>query len=506
MSSIRRQSIISSGVVYFGMGLGAFTNLFLAREFTPDQYGLISGMFLAIGTIMYSFSNMGMPAYIGKFFPYYNDNLAPEKNDQITRALLIGLLGFAGVVLAGIIFRHAVIHFYEGKSAQLVRYYFWIFPFGLGLTLYSLLEAYAWQLKKSILTNYLREVQLRLNTLVLILLYLTGVLGGFSLMVKLYAFNYLVIALILLVCLIRSGEFHFVFTPSSVTKRFFSKVRSLALLSWSGGIVFTVSFFFAQVVIAAVVPGGLTSVGIFTLAQFIGSLIQAPQRGLMAAAIGPLSKAWKEKDYGRINRIYRQSSINQLIFSVGMFVLLWINFKDGVITFHLNHQYLEAQPVFLFIGFARIVDMGTGVNTQIINTSTLWRFDFITGIILVGLTIPLNYILAKEIGVTGPAIADLITFTIYNGIRWIFLYYKFKMQPFTLESLYTLLLGVAVYFVCHLAFDGHQGLLWLFIRSLCFLFLYGIGVWVLKLSEDIDPVWQTIRKRLRVPGGHPPSR
>lgn len=503
MSTIRKQSIISSGVVYFGMALGALTNFLLAREFAPDQYGLISGMFMAIGMIMYSFSNLGMLAYISKFYPYYKDNLQPKKNDLMSWALLTGLAGFLLVAVAGLVFKGAVIHYYQSRSPELVKYYYWIFPFGLGLTLYSLLEAYAWQVKRSILTNYLREVQFRLITLLLIVLYLTGVLGGFGTFIKLYAFNYLLIALILLVCLRRTGQLHFAFSPSRVTKKFFTKIRSLSLLAWSGSVVYYVSFFFAQIVIGAVVPGGLTSVGLFTLAQFAGSLIQAPQRGLQAASIGPLSQAWKDKDYGRIGRIYRRSSISQMIFSVGMFVLLWINFRDGIITFRLDPQYLAAQSTFFFIGLARIVDMGTGVNTQIISTSTFWRFDFFTGLILAALTLPLNYILAKALGIMGPAIADLMTFGIYNGIRWAFLYRKFNMQPFTIQSLYTVLLGLACYFICHFAFDNHQGLLWLFVRSLTFLGLYATGVLTLRLSEDVLPVWLTIKKRLsRLTGPH----
>ena len=72
--------------------------------------------------------------------------------------------------------------------------------------------------------------------------------------------------------------------------------------------MFNLSFYFAAVVIASVVPGGLTAVGLFTMAQYVASLIQAPQRGVASAAIGPLSKAWKKKDYGRIGRIYRRSA------------------------------------------------------------------------------------------------------------------------------------------------------------------------------------------------------
>jgi O-antigen/teichoic acid export membrane protein len=497
MTTIRKQSIISSGVVYLGFGLGTITNIVLAREFSPDQYGLISGMFLAVGSILYSLANMGMPSVVNKFYPYYRSNLPPKKNDLLTWSLLIVLTGSALVMIAGIAFRGEVIHYYQKKSAAFVTYYYWIFPFAVGLTVYTLLEYYTWQLKKPILTNYLREVQFRVTTLVLLILYLSGVIHGFGTVIKLYAFNYLFISLILIVYLVRSGDFHLVFRRSVVTKKFFSRIKALALLAWSGGVVYNLAFFFAQIVIAAVVPSGLTAVGTYSLAQLAGSLIQAPQRGIVAASFGPLSQAWKDKDLGRIGRIYRRSSITQLIFSVGMFVLLLINFRDGIITFGFPRQYLLARPVFIFIALTRIVDMGTGVNGQIIATSTRWRFDFLSGVILAALTLPLNYILAKQMGVVGPAIADLGSFVVYNAIRWLFLYRKFRLQPFTKHTVFTLLLGGSAFLICQLAFGGRYGLLWLFLRSISFLVIYAGGVVVLRLSEDIRPVWETIRKRIK---------
>jgi O-antigen/teichoic acid export membrane protein len=496
MSTIRRQGIISSGVVYIGFGLGAICNYVMAREFNPDQYGLVSGMFVAIGTVMGFVASVGMPSYIGKFYPYYKDNLPPKERDQMTWALLICLGGFVLTVILGVALKTQVVHFYQKQSAELVRYYFWIFPFGLGMALFSVLEAYGWMIRQPVLTSYLREVQVRLATFILILLYLFGWLGSFDNFIKLYSLNYLIVAIILVIYFIRSGNLHFTFSVSRVTRKFYPKIRALVLMVWSGGIFFNLSFYFAQVVIGGLVAGGLTAVGIFTFAQFLSSLIQAPQRGVAAAAIGPLAHAWKDKDHGRIRRIYHRSAINQLIFSVGMFVLIWINYRDGIVTFHLKPAYLAGQTVFLFIGMARVVDLGTGVNSQVIATSINWRFEFLSGIILVALTIPLNYVLAKDMGIVGPAIADLITFSIYNGIRYIFLYRKYKLQPFDRKSLYTILLGVAVYLICQFLFDRYQGLVWLIARSACFLVLYGSGVLWLNLSEDVLPVWRTVKKRL----------
>ncbi|HMH24643.1 MAG TPA: hypothetical protein VK563_22860 [Puia sp.] len=500
MKTIRQQSIISSGIVYFGFALG-FVNTYLFTRanggFTPEEYGL-TGMFIAIANIMFSFANFGMVSYIYKFYPYYNDNLAPKENDMMSWALLTSSIGFVFVMAAGVIFKDLVIRKYGSNSPELVKYYYWVFPVGFGLTIYSVLEAFAWQLRKSVLTNYLREMQWRLFTTVLILLSFFGILKGFDLFIKIYSFSYVFVALILLVYLIGKRQLFFHFSPSRVTKKFLPKIRALVALVWSGSLIFNISFFFAMIVIPSVVPDGLAGAGIYALAQNIASLIQAPQRGVISASVAPLSKAWKDKDLAKISRIYHRSSINQLIFSVGMFLLIWMNFTDAVFTFHLNTRYLDTRWVFLFIGLTRLVDMGTGVNSQVIATSTFWRFDFLTGVILLALTLPLNYILAKEMGVIGPAIADLATFSIYNGIRFTFLYRKFGMQPFTFKSLFTILLGVGGFLLCNALFAGVHGYLGMFVRSILFLAIYAGGVLGLKLSEDILPVWRTVLKRLGV--------
>lgn len=495
MSTIRKQSLLSSGLVYFGFGLGFIYTLVFNKVFTPDQYGLAQ-MFMALGSIMYYVGNLGMPSYIYKFFPYYRDHLQPRRNDLLTWALLAGLAGFVVVLAGGLIFQGFVIRKFSGQSPEVVNYYHWFFLFGFGLSFYSLLEAYAWQLKRSVLTNYFREVQLRLFNILLVVLFSIGVLKTFDAFIKLYAVGYVLLALFLVVFLAARKEMVLTVKVSIVTRRFFRKILAQASLVWSGQLLYNVSLFFAQLVIAAVVPGGLTYVGIYSLAQIVASLVQAPQRAVIAASIGPLASAWKDKDVKRIDRIYRRSAINQLIFSVGMFLLIWMNFRDGVLTFHLNKDYLLAQAPFLYIGLRWVVDMGTGVTNQIIGTSTFWRFDFFTGLILIAITLPLNYILTKTIGFTGPAIADLVTFSIYNAIRWIFLYRKFRMQPFTGKTLYTLLLGVAVWWICQTLFSGIHGLIGIVVRSAVFVALYGGGVLALRLSEDVGPVWQTIKKRL----------
>ena len=496
MSNIRRQSIISSVVIYIGFTVGLLNIYLFTKQglFTDPQFGLYNA-FIAIATTMMAFASLAMPSYINKFFPYYKDHLSPKKNDMITWALLVSSIGYLLVVIAGIIFKDFVVRKYIEHSPEIVTYYNWIFVLGYGLMIYTVLEAFAWQFHKSVLTNFLREVQWRLFTTIIILLFVSGVIRDYDLFIKLFSFTYPAIAIILFLYLIFTKKIHFTFQASRVTRKFLKSILRLSSFIYVGQLIFTISLVFDSLVIGAVLKNALAKLAVYSLAQNIANIIQAPQRGIISASIAHLSKAWKDKHMGTIQKIYQRSSINQLVFACGLYVLIVINFIDAVNTFHLKESYLNGFYVFLLLGATKIVDMGTGVNSQIIGTSTYWRFEVISGIILLFIMLPLNYILTKQYDIVGTASAGLICMMIYNFIRIIFLWKKFNLFPFTAQSLYTILLAGSCFGICYPLFRNMHGLPGLFLRSIVFCILYGAGAVYLRLSPDIIPVWNSIKKR-----------
>jgi O-antigen/teichoic acid export membrane protein len=117
-------------------------------------------------------------------------------------------------------------------------------------------------------------------------------------------------------------------------------------------------------------------------------------------------------------------------------------------------------------------------------------------VVLLALMLPLTYFLAREIGLLGPAIATLISVTIYNIIRIIFLWKKHRLQPFSIKTVYTLLLAAACYGICYFSFRNIEGFAGMFIRSMVFISLYVSGIIYFRLSPDLEPVLQTVKKRL----------
>lgn len=497
MSQIRKQSILSTILVYFGFAVGFINTYLFTRQgmFSVSQYGLVSSSFIAVGNLMFAFANMGMISVIYKFYPYYKDNLPKKKNDLLTWAFVICMAGFVLVIIAGVFFKQLVIRKFGQNSPEFLQYYYWIFPFGFSILLYSILEVFAWNLKKSIFTTFLREVLFRLLTTVLIVLFAFGFIKSFDALVKLYAFTYAIVAATLLAYLIYKKEFHLTFTISRVTKKFYKKIVSMASLIYFGGLVFMIAQFIDTLVIMSLI--GMTGVGIFGLASVVSGLVQAPQRGAIAASIPVLSQAWKDKDHEKIDKIYQRSGINLLIASLGIFLIVWLNYAEAVTAFHLNPKYLDSQWIFFFLGLARIVDLGTGVNSQIILTSTFWKFEFISGVILLSLAIPLNYLLVKKFGLIGAGYSNLIAFTIYNVIRIVFLKRKFNMHPFSVKTAYAIVLAFACYAVCYFSFLQVHGFLGIMVKSIVFVALFGGGVLYFDLTPDVLPVWKTIQKRTR---------
>jgi O-antigen/teichoic acid export membrane protein len=500
MSTIRRQSIISTLLIYAGFFFGAInTYLFtqqgmLDASFTLEQYGLTRAI-IVTGNFLYGFASFGLAAVIYKFFPYYKDNLKEHENDLLSICLVLALIGFVLTTLAGVVFEPLIIRKFSSKSPLLVQYYFWIFPFLFFYLFFSILEAYAWSLRKTILPNFLKEAGFRISTTVLIILFIAGGIN-FELFIKLFSFLYALCFLILLWYLVRIKKFNFTLTISRVTKKFWRKMLTLAMFVYGGIIIQVTSQSIDSFVIASYVKEGLAYLAVYDFSTYVCSLVQAPQRSMIAISIPVLSQAWKDKDFPTVQKIYSRSSLNLLMVALFIFLLIWLNYDDAIDAFKLNPTLKAGKMVVLLWSLKYIIDMGTGVNAQIIGTSIFWRFEFLSGIVLVLLAVPLNVILVKRIGIDGAAWSSLIAFTIYNIIRLQFLWRKFKMQPFSINTLYVIVHALVCYAICYVLFRNLHGFGAMILRSVVFVLLFTITAFQFRISPDLAPIWSTIKKRL----------
>jgi O-antigen/teichoic acid export membrane protein len=493
MSQIRRQSIISTLIIFTGFIIGLVNNLLFAQKqwFSLEEYSLTRNLF-DFGQVIFAGSFWGMNAVLYKFFPYYESHTTKKENDLLGWAIVIPLIGFLIFTGVGFLFQD---FFYQkfGKSQLLIHYYELLYPCGLGILMFAILEAYCWCLRRSILSNFLKETLLRLLTSILIALFISGIID-YDTFIKLFASLYLVLVVALLVILKRSGNLHFTLKPSKLTRRLRKKMVVFGLFIFGGTLMAVVAAVIDSIIITSV-KGGVVN-GVFSFNQYISNIIQVPQRSIIAATIPVLATYWKEKQLDKIATIYKRSSINLLLAGLFIFGLIWLNYHDGIVAFNLNRDIEEGKWLAFFMALKFIVDMGTGVNGQIIGTSNYWRFEFITGIILLVLMGGLNYILINRIGLVGAGVSNLIAYTIYNAIRIWFLWKKYRMQPFSIKTLHTLLLAVAAYLLAWGC--GYYLPTWLalFVRSLVFTLVFFGGIYKFNLTPDFLPVLNTLKKRL----------
>ncbi|MBN8837944.1 MAG: lipopolysaccharide biosynthesis protein [Sphingobacteriia bacterium] len=483
MSNIRKQTIISSLLVYIGFIVGAVnTYLYSSKSgaFTSEQYGLTQ-FFISVGQNIFVISNLGLIPVVYKFYPYYKSHLEDRKIDIMTWALGASLIGFIITCIGGVIIKPMIVQGYMEKSYLVVQYYYLLFPFSLGMLLFFLFEAFCWSIHETVIANFLKETALRIITSVFILLYYFKFIS-FNTFIYLFSAIYLFIFIILIIYLKRINQLHLPFKQSKVTKRFKKLMFKMQAYIFGGTIINTLATTIDAIFIAHFL--NLKSVAVFSLAQYVANLVQVPQRSIQTISLGYLSKAWKQKNFSEINRIYSRSCINLLLLSLFIFGNIWLNVKQGIYVLHIKPEFLEGLNVVLILGFARIVDAGTGVNGTIINTSSLWKFDFWSGVILLTIRLPFTWLLIKYYGIIGSAIGELASYTVYNAVRYEFLRRRFKMQPFNIKTLISIVLAITAYFTCFYSFKNLDGWAGIIARFFLFSGIMITGIVYLKLTPD----------------------
>ena len=496
MSQIRKRSLKAATWIYVGFLVGAInTYLFTHKNwFEPNEYGLAQSL-IQIGLLLYAFSTLGVTTVLYKFFPYYEDNTNPKNNDLLGLALVVSLVGFIITAVALFFFQPLIIQKFSKNSLLLVEYFYWTIPFGFFILLYNILEGYSYGFHKGVITSLLKETVLRLFTLIVIVLKIFNLISFHS-FILLYCLQYGVITIILAIHLYREGKLWLSFKISRVTIKFRKKIFTIMLLTYMVIIVGTLRGSIDALVLASKIS--LEAVGIFGLAAYMVVLLQAPFRSIVAVTIPILSRAWKEKDHKEISRIYKRSSINLLTFALFVFFCIWLNLTQAIEYFGLNPTYIDAKWVFFLLGMVTIIEMGTGVNGQIIGTSSFWRFELWTSLLLTLLIIPLSYFLTIKYGLIGPAIANLVSFSIYNFIRCWFLWKKFNMQPFSKKTVEVVLIAVIVYLLVYVTIGSTEGLLGLFARTIVYFTAFILFVYYRNISPDLKPVINALLKRAKL--------
>jgi O-antigen/teichoic acid export membrane protein len=245
---------------------------------------------------------------------------------------------------------------------------------------------------------------------------------------------------------------------------------------------------------------GLSDASIFAIATYVSAILEIPQRSLTSISIPILAKSWKEKDFENIKHIYHKSVSNLLAIGLLLFGLIWLNIQNLVAFLNwISHKqgggYDAIVNLAFILGLAKLIDLATGVNAQIIGTSNYWKFDFFTNVMFVIISIPLNYYLIQHYDLTGLAISNLIAYTIYNAVRFGFLYFKFKLQPYRWKHALFVLLSIGLMLLVHEIPAPSNFVLNIAIQSIVYAIgFYLITIWVNPAPEILNYFKDFVKK------------
>ncbi|WDT67054.1 lipopolysaccharide biosynthesis protein [Cloacibacterium sp. TD35] len=184
--------------------------------------------------------------------------------------------------------------------------------------------------------------------------------------------------------------------------------------------------------------------GIYSTVFSVVQLISIPSMGLYNISAPIISKHFADNTIKELDVYYKKTSLSLFFLGLVLFSCIAVGYpyltdfmpKSGKLL-------LEAQPLVWVIGFALLFELATGFNSHIISMSKYYRFNIYVMLFLAVLTTSLNFYFINKtsLGILGISISYAVSLTIFNLTKIAFNYYQFKVSPFTIEMLYSVILA-----------------------------------------------------------------
>ncbi|MEX0944026.1 MAG: polysaccharide biosynthesis C-terminal domain-containing protein [Balneolaceae bacterium] len=489
MGVIVRQSITNSIITYAGIGLGFILTIFLYPHIlNPDQYGL-TRVLISASYISSQLAHLGMHNLVMRYYPFFK-KADSKSHGFLFWAITIPIIGFAIFTLLFFLADDLLIRFYEERSILFVEYYLWVLPLTLFILYYEVLNSYLRSLKDSVTGSLANEVTLRLIAITVLALYFFEWIS-FSQFIALFVLSYITQPLTICVRIWKMGEFRFIPNFKILKKPLYRGMINYSFYSLFGGLTTVLVWNIDVLMLGSM--AGLDQTAIYAIAFYIASVITVPQRSIEKIAAPLLSGFIKEKNWEQVGAIYRKTSLNQLIPGFLIFGFIWIHIDTLFLL--LPEIYSAGKWVILIVGIGKLVEMGTGANGIILINSKHYRVSFYTNIVLVVITILLNYLLIPHYGIEGAAIASAFAIFVFNSVKCLFIKLRFGLQPFTYQSLVVVVLGSVTLILVSNWVEIHS--LWfdIPIKTILFGSLYLLPILYYRISPDLNDLLQSIRQK-----------
>lgn len=489
MGVIQRQGIQSALLSYSGILIGFLSLLFIQPNLlAPHEIGLTR--------ILYSFSFLVatlLPLSVGnittRFFPKFKNET--NGNHGFFGLILIWL--GAGCVLTFPIlwlFHDYFIALYREQSELFSEYFLLVFPFSLIIALITLTSNYLNSCFKPVIPAFAQEVLIRVLFIALICIYAIGLIH-FNQFIIGFLIIYIFQFLFILVYAKLKGEITFKPDLKKFNKPIFLQMIRYGWMVFLAGIA-SMAIRLTDVVILGKYSG-LALTGIYAIAAFIPTFIEAPLTSLDKIANARIAYSWEKKDLNNIREIYYKSA--RYLFIIGGLLFLLVSLNAPHLFRLLPQAYKQGIPVVSILSLGALFNLITGSNSAIIFTSEKFSAGAIAIISVAIINLGLLFFLIPLYGLEGAAWATCISSLAYNLFKYLFILIRFRLQPFEKRTLLIAFSLLMAYGAGNLLPVVGNVFADLFLTSSVIILVYGILIWYTRTADDLKEIIPFFKKQ-----------
>jgi len=231
---------------------------------------------------------------------------------------------------------------------------------------------------------------------------------------------------------------------------------------------------------------------IYTTAFYMATVIEIPKRALSQIAMPLISRAFERNDLKEVSSLYSKTSINQFIIGSLLLIGVWINLDNLFTLMPKGALYGAGKWVVIIVGAGKLVDMLFGPSSEIIVLSKYYKFNIVLILILATLIIVSNNYLIPRYGIEGAAWGAAFALITFNVTKYIFIYLKFKIQPFTSATAKVLAIALTTLFINLVLFKVENTILDIIFRSGLITLIFGGLILVTRASPDANGLFRKV--------------
>ena len=476
MGIVVRQSflnLISIGIAFI---IGAVNTLYLYPTFLGSKLqGLVIAL-LAISNILQPFVSFGTQHAVVRFYSKYTKK--NEKDSLLTLSLLFPII--ITVLLIPLFYNYydQLKEYLFQNDQSLSKYTYVILFIALSTAFFEVFYSWLRVKLKSVFGNFLKELYPRMLISFLLVSFSLGLIDFENFILFLiYGYYLRLIIVIIYSIYVIKPKINFSF------KKDINEIFKYCLLIFLSGAASSIILDIDKSMLSSILT--VENVAYYSVAVFIAAVIEIPGRAMFQILAPVVADALNKKHFKKLKSLYKKSSTNLVLVASLFFLLIILNLDDFYNM--LNQEgYSIGIPIVIIVSFAKLYTMSTGCVNNIISNSKYYYYTFWFSIFSSVLAVILNIYLIKIYGIVGAAYATLIVLILMNTLKIYLVYNKFKMHPYSKDTLKIALLSVLAFVIFSNLKLDFEPIINIIVKSSLLFILFTLAAYIFKLSDDVN--------------------